>query len=146
MPFRKILIATDGSRSTEEAVRAGIELAGMAGAEVTAIFAVDGPVLLSTPVDPEMANLYALLEKEGQTAVDRVRELGSAAGVTVETKIVNGHPAKVITEESAGYDLVVVGSLGRTGMTKILVGSVAEKVVKLAKCPVMVVRNKGEGQ
>jgi nucleotide-binding universal stress UspA family protein len=61
-------------------------------------------------------------------------------------KVVGGPPAKVILEESAGHDLIVMGTLGRTGMAKILIGSVAEKVVKLAKCPVMVVRNKGEGQ
>jgi nucleotide-binding universal stress UspA family protein len=93
-----------------------------------------------------MVSLYALLEKEGRAAVDRVKELGDAAGVTVETKIISGHPVKVISEESAGYDLVVVGGLGRTGMAKLLIGSVAEKVVKLAKCPVLVVKNKGEDQ
>jgi len=146
MPFKRILIATDGSKSTEGAVTAGIEIARMAGARVTALNAVDGPVLLSTPVDAEIVNLYTLLEKEGRTAVDRVRELGEAAGVTVEPKVVNGHPVKVILEESSGHDLIVVGSLGRTGMAKILIGSVAEKVVKLAKCPVLVVRSKGEGQ
>jgi len=146
MPFKKILIATDGSKSTEEAVRVGIELAKLSSASVTVLNAVDGPVLLSTPVDSEMVNLYAILEKEGKAAVERVREIGDAAGVAVETKVVSGNPVKVILEESAGYDLVIVGSLGRTGMAKILIGSVAEKVVKLAKCPVLVVRSKGEGQ
>jgi len=146
VPFKRILIATDGSESTEEAVRIGIGLAKMTGATVTALNAVDGPVLLSAPADAEMAKLYALLEKEGNAAVTHIKELCDAAGVRVEIKVTGGSPAKVILDESAGHDLIVVGTLGRTGMAKLLIGSVAEKVVKLAKCPVMVVRNKGEGQ
>ncbi|MDR2866596.1 MAG: universal stress protein [Methanomassiliicoccaceae archaeon] len=145
-PFKKMLIATDGSRSTEGAVLTGLELAKLVGASVTALNVIDGPVLLSGPADSEMAAIYAILEKEGRAAVERVKELGASMGVAVDAKVISGHPVKVILDESAGHDLIIVGSLGRTGMAKILIGSVAEKVVKLAKCPVMVVRNKGDGQ
>jgi nucleotide-binding universal stress UspA family protein len=145
-PFKKILIATDGSKSTESAILTGLELAKIMSASVTALNAVDGPILLSAPADSEMVKLYTILEKEGMSAVMRVKELGDAMGVPVEPKVISGHPVKTILDESAGYDLIIMGSLGRTGMAKILIGSVAEKVVKLAKCPVMVVRNKGEGQ
>jgi len=145
VPFKKILIATDGSRNTEDAVHTGMGIAKIMNASVTAVNAVDSPVLLSAPADSEMANLYALLEKEGNAAVMRIKEMGDAYGVNVEMKVVSGPPAKVILDESAGHDLIVIGTLGRTRMAKILVGSVAEKVVKLAKCPVMVVRNKGDG-
>jgi len=146
VPFKKILIATDGSRGTEDAIRTGMAIAKMMDSSVTALNAVEGPILLSAPADPGMADLYALLEKEGNTAVMRIKELGDSCGVTVETKVVSGPPAKVILDESVGHDLIVMGTLGRSGMAKILVGSVAEKVVKLAKCPVMVVRSKGDGQ
>jgi nucleotide-binding universal stress UspA family protein len=143
-PFRRILIATDGSRSTEDAIRTGLELAKVMNASVVALNAVDGPILLSAPADSEMVKLYSILEKEGMSAVMHVKELGDSMGVSVEPKVVSGHPVKSILDESAGCDLIIVGSLGRTGMAKILIGSVAEKVVKLAKCPVMVVRNKFE--
>ena len=146
MPFKRILIATDGSRSTENAISVGIDLAKMMGARVTALNAVDGPVLMSAPADAEMAKLYTLLEKEGNASVMHIKELGDAAGVTVDTKVISGTPAKVILDVSADHDLIVMGTLGRTRMAKILIGSVAEKVVKLAKCPVMVVRSKGDGQ
>ena len=146
MLFRKILIPTDGSRSTEDAVRMGLEIARLSGASVTALNAVDGPVLLSTPVDPEMVNLYGILEKEGRSAVERVIDIGATMNVTVEPRVVSGNPVKVITDASADHDLIVMGTLGRTKMAKILIGSVAEKVIKLAKCPVMVVRSKGDGQ
>ncbi|MCL1984435.1 MAG: universal stress protein, partial [Methanomassiliicoccaceae archaeon] len=99
-----------------------------------------------TPVDLEMANLYGILEREGRSAVERVAELAAPMNVSVEPKVVPGNPVKVITDESADHDLIVMGTLGRTRMAKILIGSVAEKVIKLAKCPVMVVRSKGDGQ
>jgi nucleotide-binding universal stress UspA family protein len=146
VPFKRILIATDGSRSTEEAIRTGLYLAKIMGARVTALNAVEGPALLSALADSEMVNLYALLEKEGNFAVMHIKELGDAEGVTVDTKVVGGHPAKVILDESAGHDLIVMGTVGRTRMAKILIGSVAEKGVKVAKGPVMVVRNTGDGQ
>jgi nucleotide-binding universal stress UspA family protein len=145
-PFKKILIATDGSKSTESAILTGLELAKIMDANVTALNAVEGPILLSAPADSEMVKLYTILEKEGMSAVMHVKELGDRMGVPVEVKVISGHPVKAILDESAGYDLIIMGSLGRTGMAKILIGSVAEKVIKLAKCPVMVVRNKGEGQ
>ena len=145
VPFKRILIATDGSKCTEDAITIGMGLAKLMNATVTALNAVDGPVLLSGSAETEMAELYTILEKEGNAAVMHIKELGDAAGVNVEIKVVSGSPAKVILDESEGYDLVVMGTLGRTGMAKILMGSVAEKVVKLAKCPVMVVRNKGDG-
>ena len=145
-PFRKILIATDGSRSTEDAVDTGISIAKITGAEVTALNVIDGPVLLSAPADAEMVKLYALLEMEGNAAVAHIKELGMNAGIKVTAKVMSGQPAKAILEEGEKHDLIVMGTLGRTGMAKILIGSVAEKVIRLAKCPVMVVRSRGDDQ
>jgi len=144
--FKKILIATDGSKSSEDAIRTGLEFARIIGAEVMALNVVEDPILLSTPADSEMMNLYAILEKEGKTLVQHVKDLGKEMGVDVSAKVVSGHPAKMIVDEAAGYDMIIIGTLGRTGIAKILIGSVAEKVVKLAKCPVLVVRKKEDNQ
>ena len=144
--FRRILIATDGSESSEHAIRTGLELAKIVGADVTALNVVEDPILLSTPADSHMMNLYTLLEQEGKESVKRVRDIGESVGVNVDVKVVSGNPAKVIVDEGARYDLIVIGTLGRSGIAKLLIGSVAEKVVKLAKCPVLVVREKGEDQ
>ncbi|MDD1743881.1 MAG: universal stress protein, partial [Methanomassiliicoccales archaeon] len=59
-------------------------------------------------------------------------------------KIEEGSPPRKIMEMSKNYDLIVMGTLGRTGVSKLLLGSVAEKVVRFAECPVLVVRAKGE--
>jgi len=144
--FKKILIATDGSESSNHAIRTGLELAKLVGADVTALNVVEDPILLSTPADSQMMNLYALLEQEGKEAVKRVKDTGEETGISVTVKVVGGNPARVIVEEGAKYDLIVIGTLGRSGIAKLLIGSVAEKVVKLAKCPVLVVRNKGDNQ
>jgi nucleotide-binding universal stress UspA family protein len=63
-------------------------------------------------------------------------------GTIRHTEIVPGNPAEVIVERARaeGYDLIVVGTHGRTGVSHLLVGSVAEKVVRLAACPVLTVR------
>ena len=58
----------------------------------------------------------------------------------VEAKTMMGRPAEVIIEESADYDLVICATLGKTGFARVLLGSVAENVVRLAKCPVLVCR------
>ncbi|MBR7152486.1 MAG: universal stress protein, partial [Candidatus Methanomethylophilaceae archaeon] len=53
-----------------------------------------------------------------------------------------GVPVNVIVDESSNYDVIVMGTLGRTGVSKFLMGSVAEKVVRASRCPVMVVKAK----
>ena len=65
---------------------------------------------------------------------------GKKKGVRITGKVVYGHPADEIIKISKDYDLIVMGSLGRTGVSHLLMGSVAEKVVRFAYCPVLVVR------
>ena len=64
--------------------------------------------------------------------------------VCPHAEILQGHPADKIAEESAGHDLCVCGSLGRTNAKRAVIGSVAEKVVRLAYCPVLVCRKNQE--
>ena len=71
-------------------------------------------------------------------AVDRIR----GQGIEADRKILAGSPADAIAEESENYDMIIMSSLGRTGMRKYLIGSVAEKVVRSAKCPVTIIRGR----
>lgn len=143
MGFQNILVPTDGSEYTKAAVAKAIELAKAVGGHVTALYVIDKTVFSNLPADAAVANVYASLEKEGQKALDYVCSEASAAGVEAKTKIREGSPVNEILSESAeGYDAVVMGTLGRTGMSKLLMGSVAEKVVRASVCPVMVVRAK----
>ena len=141
MAFNKILVPTDGSEYTKAAVRKAMELAKLSGGKVTALYVLDQTILTNMPMDTAVMNVYNTLEKEGKEAVDFVRDLGASEGVEVEVVFMEGSPVKVILVESANYDIIVMGTLGRTGMSKLLMGSVAERVVRASQCPVLVVRS-----
>ena len=142
--FKKILIPTDGSEYTKAAVSMGLEMAKAAGAEVTALYVVDQTSFINFPMDSTIVSVYSLLEREGQEAMEFVKKEAEALGVKVTTRIEEGSPSRKIVEISAEHDLVVMGTLGRTGISKLLLGSVAERVVRFANCPVLVVRSPGE--
>ena len=138
--FNRILIPTDGSEYTKAAIEKGIHLAKLSNAKVTAMYVVDQTSFVNFPMDSTIVNVYSLLEKEGNDALEYVKAKGIEEGVDVTTKMDEGSPVKKIVEASKDHDLVVMGTLGRTGMSKLLLGSVAERVVRHAHCPVLVVR------
>ncbi len=143
---KRILIATDLSETSLEAVSTGAALAKALGADVLLVTVLD-PVPYVAAVDLEggsdvwaqflddaEANLKKRLEElrvekfdEGTCDVAVLRESGAAQAIAEFA-------------EDRGADLIVVGSHGRTGFKRVLLGSVAEKVVRLAKCPVFVAR------
>ena len=83
-----------------------------------------------------------LLEAEAKKAVSSVEDMGKISGIEVESVILEGHPADKILKfaEQEGMDFIVMGTLGRTGLERFLLGSIAEKVVRHSKIPVMVVK------
>ena len=141
--YRNIVIATDGSENTQKAVSYGIEIAKLSGATVHALYVVDTSSFSSIPMDAGWESMYEILKKEGEKAVSEVNKQGKAAGVDVREIIEDGHPSSTIIEfaENNNVDLVVLGTLGKTGLDRFLLGSVAEKVVRGSKVPVMVVRS-----
>jgi nucleotide-binding universal stress UspA family protein len=141
--IKKILIATDGSEGTKHAIDYGLHLAKMCGAQVTALFVVDQIPLQDVPADSSIVfSVHLLLENEGKNAVNEIKEAGKAVGVEVTPLVMEGSPAKKIIEVAADFDLIVVGTIGRSGLAHLLIGSVAERVVRYAPCPVLVVRAK----
>ncbi len=141
MAFDKILVPTDGSEYTKAAINKAMELAKMCNAEITALYVVDQTIFTNVPMDTAVMNVYRTLEKEGNSALTYVEELGKEKGIDVKIRLEEGIPVKTILELSNEYDLIVMGTLGRTGMSKFLMGSVAERVVRASRCPVLVVRS-----
>jgi len=140
--MKKILIATDGSEYTKEAVSQGLHLAKVLGAEVTALYVIDQTSFVSFPIDSSIVSVYSLLENEGKRAVEEVKKDGEQLGVKVTTIVAEGSPTRKIVEMAANMDLVVIGTLGRSALSKLFMGSVAERVTRYAPCPVLVVRSK----
>lgn len=83
---------------------------------------------------------YPFLYEEAEAAVEQVSKEGEGMGVAVKRIVRKGDPANEIIAVSKDYDLIVMGTLGLTGLSHFLVGSVAEKVVRFASCPVLVIR------
>lgn len=141
---KKILIATDGSEYTNQAVDFGLWLAKQLGADVTALYVVDQTPFMSSPMDSSIVSVYSLLENEGKRAVEDVRKKGEELSVKVTPMVLEGSPTRKIVETSADFDLVILGTLGRSALSKLFMGSVAERVTRYASCPVLVVRSKKE--
>jgi nucleotide-binding universal stress UspA family protein len=146
MAFKSILVPTDGSEYTKFAVKEAIDLAAAIGAKITAVYVLDRALFSNMPMDTAVLNVYTVLEKEGKEAVEYVRAEGRKRGVEVDVKVVEGTPVKTIVEMSGDFDLVVMGTLGRTGFSKLMLGSVAEKVVRYSSSPVLVVGKPAEGR
>lgn len=144
--YRNILIATDGSENTSRAISYGIEMAKLSGATVHALYVLDTSSFSSIPMDTGWEAMYELLKKEGKRAVSVVKEAGDAVGVEVKEVVGEGHPSKeiILFAEQNNIDLIVMGTLGKSGIDRFLLGSVAEKVVRNSKKPVMVVRSENK--
>lgn len=142
-PFEKILIATDGSDDANEAAAKGLVLAKLLDADVTAISIVDiGPVFANRGLSRAAVDSYPYLEQVASAAVEQVRKEGEGMGVAVKKIVGKGVPAQEIIVASKDYDLIVMGTMGHglTGLSHLLMGSVTEKVIRFASCPVLVIR------
>ncbi len=142
--YEKILIATDGSEYTKNAVDYGIDLAKSTGAKLFAIYVVDTAAFASIPMDTAWESMYELLRQEGDQAIKYVSERAEVEGLEVEGNLIEGHPADEIIRysEKNSISIIVMGTLGKSGLDRFLLGSVAEKVVRNSKIPVIVVRGK----
>jgi len=86
-------------------------------------------------------SIRELLLKEGKEALKQVESLAQEKGVAFESLVVEGNPGSEIirSAEASGMDIIILGAVGRTGLDKFLLGSVAEKVVRNSKIPVLTV-------
>ena len=134
---RRILIPADGNSNTWAAARYGLEMARAVNAEVTALSVSSARGSRFSPgggVDefpPEVC----------RKAVEYVASEGRKLGVLVTPVIIPGSPANEILRASSEHDLIVMGTNGRTGLGYLRLGSVAEKTIRHARCPVLVVRS-----
>ncbi|RLM90370.1 MULTISPECIES: universal stress protein [Halobellus] len=136
--FETIVIATDGSESVRRAVDVALDLADRFDAEVHCLYVVDEGDVASSPERLRDEMQDALVER-GEEAIDEVRE---STDRDVVTAIEEGHPPSVIDEyaRNVDADVVALGTRGRHGENRFLIGSVAERVVRTCPIPVLTVR------
>ena len=139
--FERIMIATDGSKHSERAAAVGIELARLSGGSVTIVYVADTGRLSHLPEDMALASIRDLLIREGEDATSYVDDMAKRAAVPSTKMVVEGNPGEELVRvaEEVGVNAIVIGSCGRSGLEKFLLGSVAEKVVRTSTVPVITV-------
>jgi nucleotide-binding universal stress UspA family protein len=140
--FGRIIVAVDGSEVAKKAAKKALALAKSTDIPVVAMHVINiGLYVYQTEmVYPSEIPLQELIQREGRFYLDEIVNLGEQMGITVTKKLVEGHPADEIIKEAQEDDLIVMGSKGRTGLDRLLLGSVAENVARHASCPVMIVK------
>lgn len=136
--YDHVLVPTDGSDGTRGAVERAIDLATTYDAALHALYVLDTNV----GIDSSIPGTLDALEEAGQNAIDEVIQQAEASGVnTIEGVVAQGAPHRAILEYADEHeiDLVVMGTHGRTGLDRYLLGSVTEKIVRLSEIPVLTV-------
>ena len=141
--YNKILVPTDGSEHAVRAEEEAIYIAEKTGAELIGLSTVENNFVKGLPLNDEVYELNNILKENTKNNVDNFEELvhEKASSVSVRSIIKEGTPANAILEtaEEEDVDLIVIGSSGKSGFDRFLMGSVADKVSKSAKCSVLVV-------
>lgn len=138
LAIKTILHPTDFSEASEHALRMAYELACDYKARLIVIHAVEPPVYYG-----ELGVNFTAPSEYRETAEERLADLVDAAqGITVERQVIEGIAAPEILAiaKEQNCDLIVIGSHGRTGLGRVLMGSVAEEVARKSPCPVLIVR------
>ena len=143
--FKHILVPVDGSETSLQAVSKAAELAKAFNSEVTAVYVLDPYPFTGVGADFAygQAQYLSAATAEANKALEDVTERMKDTGVTVKTLVGEGHALHegiVRVGENGGADLIVMGSHGRRGLEKLVLGSVAQRVLQTAKVPVLVVR------
>lgn len=141
--YDTILVPVDGSEHSVRAAQHSIELAGQFDATVHLLHVVD----VQTAAGPFDAGgvgqeFVSRLETEGQEVLEEVTDAVDGTDVSIPTALVRGRPSEAILDHAAEHDadLIVMGTHGRTGVGRHILGSVAERTVRLADRPVLTVR------
>ncbi|MDR3222272.1 MAG: universal stress protein [Methanobrevibacter sp.] len=141
--YEKILVPTDGTKFSEKSEEHALLIAEALGSEIIGLSVVDTSFLKGLPADDTTYEINQILKKESEKNLKRFEDIKKEknSNVKIKTISIEGSPADTIIEvgEKEDVDLIVIGSSGKTGLQKFLIGSVTQKVVKLAKSNVLIV-------
>lgn len=142
----KILVPTDFSEYSEKALRQGLDIAKQYNATVYLFHVIEDPhkVIVDYALPEEKVQALERNEKEAAKTMMRkqLEKFPQAQEVTVNIEVGEGHPSEEIirVEKELAIDLIVIASLGRTGLAKYFIGGIARNVLKAAKVPVLLTR------
>lgn len=146
--YKSILVAIDGSQTSEVALNEAIQFARAAGSRLRIVNVVD-EVNLNWSEFPNTAELWNVLVASGRALLGKAASTAAEAGVEADTRLIeldrlgDRIPDALAREADAWpADLIVVGTHGRRGLSHLLLGSVAEGIVRVASKPILLVRGK----
>ncbi|WP_231862975.1 universal stress protein [Methanobacterium formicicum] len=130
--FNTIMVPTDGSEYSQKAEDTALALAKKLDSTVVAVHIIDEKLIYP----------YEVLEEEGKSILHKVQEKGEEIGVKVDEILIVGSPTNDMAKitEKAGADLVVMSTHGKTGLERLIMGSVAESALKKIPVPVLLVK------
>ncbi len=139
--YDRILVPTDGSEGMQCVLAHAAELAQAHEAELHAVYVINSSTYASLPMETSWEGVSDMLEGEGESALEDARRVVEEYDVSLTTHLLEGPPSKEIVRyaELDGFDLIVMGTHGRGGIDRLLLGSVAEHVVRASEVPVLTV-------
>ncbi|MGZ4904436.1 MAG: universal stress protein [Halobacteriota archaeon] len=146
MEYKHILIGTDGGELMGPVYDHCAYLAQLTDAMIHVVYVLDVAGFTAYPIDASWENMYDVLLGEGKEIVATAKKELTSRGIEGErvvTEVLDGHPAEELDAYagSHGIDLILIGSHGRKGLDRLLIGSVADKIIRGAKVPVLVIRS-----
>jgi nucleotide-binding universal stress UspA family protein len=144
--FRRILVPVDFSAPSRHALKVAIDLAAEHGGRVHVVHAVTPYYLApnATPLPGALVDPRTLIDAARKTLAKEVARAVGRRRVKVRTAVLLGEPVQVILDSARGNDSIVMATMGRTGLGRLLIGSVAERVVRHAPVPVLSVRSRSK--
>lgn len=145
--IRRILLPTDFSSASRAAFKRALELARTNRAQLIIAHVIEPtmPMIGEGYIPPQTyATIEASARSYAERGLDKLLKQARKAGVRATTRVLEGAPHERIVRAARGLraDLIVMGTHGRGGLARLIVGSVASRVIALAHCPVMTVRGK----
>lgn len=146
--YQRILVPIDGSHTSNKALQAALQMAKASGGCVRIIHLIDASAYLSGPAGylDFPSDLPGAMRSAGNKVLEDAANLAKATGIPVETHLFDsfdGRLADVVSDAALQWkaDLIVVGTHGRSGVGRALLGSGAEQILRLAPVPVLVIRS-----
>ncbi len=143
--YQRILVPVDGSKTSNMALQEAVKFAQQSGARIKLVHVIEDVRFFDAEGMVDYATLQDMAKRSGEQALSQAKDLAQGAGITAETALLesgNERVEDVIIAESVRWlaDLLVIGTHGRSGVSRILFGSVAEGVVRGATIPVLLIR------
>ncbi|MGQ4555867.1 universal stress protein [Halobellus sp. GM3] len=140
--YDRILVPTDGSECADRAVDHAIDIASQYGAELRVLSVIDARDMSHSAPAISIEQVEKALRERAESVIGDVADRAEEAGVSVITAVEPGIPDDVVVEYANEHDcdLIVMGTHGRTGLERYLLGSVTERTVRRADVPVLTVR------